>query len=1068
MNRIIVSGYLWRLISYALMFLFILGFVQSTEAQTGDLRRLEMIEIAQRYATYSWDATTDNIVHANKEYGERIWMVDTPDAVEQAGIDLGGWWETDEANIGIPYQWGGWSSIEDSGDSDLNLIPDYDGLYFNQQIEHEYSAGDIYTNATKSEYPDGSGIDCSGLISRTWRTGTKYGSRGLRNLSRPIKFEDLRAGDLLYTEGHVMLFNEFLTSEHSSPGTTRIRVFEASGRDWKVSERDYLLNTLTSVHETWQNKSYETNRATLTANGIAYVYTPRTYLYPIDIVLVIDKSGSMSGANIDAAKNSAKLFVDLMRAGDKVGVVAFNTSATVTYSLTEIDTRNVVKTSVKNAIDNIYATGGTSIGSGLQRAHEQLSLYGEDGHVQVMVLLSDGLENTSPYVANVLPNIDNDNIAVNTIGLGMYADQSLLRNIATTTDGIYRYSPTAQDLLGIYNSILANVYGSSVVRSSSGVVAFGETVEERVLVDSSIGSITFSLFWPGSDLDLFIVKPDGSIIDPEVAENDPNITFTSGPTYEFYNLYAPEAGEWVLRIFGKLTDSSGEEYTILATAEDAMMLMVMTDKSEYMLGNPIKITASVEDSYLDVIEPQYITGMSVQVLAHDPTSNQYILELYDDGLHEDGEPNDGIYANIFSSTNLLGSYNFNVRATGVSGRQNQSFTREHSLSVVVTQYANLPPTLDVPYVEPTQYSDDLNFTISASDPNDPVESLSFSHTDLPNGIALISNGDGTATVTGIIAAAPGTYDVDFTITDPDGLSDTKTIPIVVYPEVARATYTGPMLVSTSCADCPSAIVPLRATIQDVSAVFDDPDYDPYPGNITNATVSFVNRDNSDAVLCTTNVALLDPSNQTTGTAACDWAVDIGKNAGLDYTIGIMVHGYYIRNSTAEDTVVVVSKPTSNFITGGGYFLNNRSGGAFAGDSGLKSNFGMNIKFTKKLTALQGRVTIIVHQDGNTYHIKTNALSSLVAIPYDQNNPQSGSAELIAKANVTNVTDPLVPIELVGNATMQVRLKDNGEPGSADLLSISLWGKDNELLFSSNWDGVQTIPQVLNGGNLQIH
>ena len=105
---------------------------------------------------------------------------------------------------------------------------------------------------------------------------------------------------------------------------------------------------------------------------------------------------------------------------------------------------------------------------------------------------------------------------------------------------------------------------------------------------------------------------------------------------------------------------------------------------------------------------------------------------------------------------------------------------------------------------------------------------------------------------------------------------------------------------------------------------------------------------------------------------------------------------------------MVSKPTSYFITGGGYLTNQNSGGTYSGDNGLKTNFGLNIKFTKKLTNLQGRVTIMVRQNGHVYQIKTNALSSLVAIPYDPNNPNSGRAELIAKANVIDVTDPLIP------------------------------------------------------------
>ena len=51
-----------------------------------------------------------------------------------------------------------------------------------------------------------------------------------------------------------------------------------------------------------------------------------------------------------------------------------------------------------------------------------------------------------------------------------------------------------------------------------------------------------------------------------------------------------------------------------------------------------------------------------------------------------------------------------------------------------------------------------------------------------------------------------------------------------------------MLVSTPCTDCTTATVPLRATIQDITAVLGDPAFDAYPGDITNASVSFINRE----------------------------------------------------------------------------------------------------------------------------------------------------------------------------------------------------------------------------------
>jgi Squalene-hopene cyclase C-terminal domain/Putative Ig domain/Peptidase family M23 len=391
-----------------------------------------------------------------------------------------------------------------------------------------------------------------------------------------------------------------------------------------------------------------------------------------------------------------------------------------------------------------------------------------------------------------------------------------------------------------------------------------------------------------------------------------------------------------------------------------------------------------------------------------------------------------------------------------------------SIQLFVEVITNLPPVLRVPTEVLTQYSDSLSFSVAATDPNDPGESLTFSASSLPNPLSLSDNGDGTATVSGIFSAAPGTYDVEITVTDPRGLSDMQSVSVVVNQEDALATYTGPLFVSTGCTDCSTATIPLRATIQDITAVMGDPLYDPYPGDITNAMVTFVNRDNANAVLCSANVILIDPANPTVGTATCEWNADIGNNAGLDFTIGTVVDGYYTRNDSDDDTLLMVSKPGSNLVTGGGYFINQKSSGKYQGDQGRKTNLGLNFKFNKKLTNILGRVTIIVRQADHVYKIKSTALSSLVVIPYDSNLPHSGIAELLGKATIEDVTDPYNPLPLEGNAVLNVTMKDNGEPGSNDLIGISVWSKNGDLLYSSNWNGVKTVQHVLDGGNLQVH
>ena len=115
-----------------------------------------------------------------------------------------------------------------------------------------------------------------------------------------------------------------------------------------------------------------------------------------------------------------------------------------------------------------------------------------------------------------------------------------------------------------------------------------------------------------------------------------------------------------------------------------------------------------------------------------------------------------------------------------------------------------------------------------------------------------------------------------------------------------------------------------------------------------------------------------------------------------------------------------------------------------------------------MTNLQGNVNIIVRaSDGKVYQIKANSMTSL------STKVTAGTASFVSKANLTDITNALSPTSLGGNYTLQMTMKDNGNPGSTDTIGITLRDSGGALLFSSNWSGTNTREQTLNGGNLVV-
>lgn len=107
---------------------------------------------------------------------------------------------------------------------------------------------------------------------------------------------------------------------------------------------------------------------------------------PLDIVFVVDVSGSMSSGMPDDGDRRSKLAIaqdcmrkiaELLKPCDRVALVAFNNAPTVCYALTPATPANLFK--LKSAIGNLYASGGTALAVGLQGGYDVLLGAPSDG-----------------------------------------------------------------------------------------------------------------------------------------------------------------------------------------------------------------------------------------------------------------------------------------------------------------------------------------------------------------------------------------------------------------------------------------------------------------------------------------------------------------------------------------------------------------------------------------------------------------------------------------------------------------------------------------------------------------
>ncbi|HQZ71120.1 MAG TPA: VWA domain-containing protein [Anaerolineae bacterium] len=177
---------------------------------------------------------------------------------------------------------------------------------------------------------------------------------------------------------------------------------------------------------------------------------------PLDLVLVLDLSGSMAeaaiggGSKLDAARAAALAVLDLLDWRlDAVGVVGFSGRADLILPLSGD------RAAVAAALTGLRTAEGTRIDLGLTAADRALAGAGRPVARPVVILLTDGRQEAGleADAATAARTLKARGVTVYAIGLGADADAALLRAIASDP-ARYLASPDTSDLAGLFAAIL--------------------------------------------------------------------------------------------------------------------------------------------------------------------------------------------------------------------------------------------------------------------------------------------------------------------------------------------------------------------------------------------------------------------------------------------------------------------------------------------------------------------------------------------------------------------------------------------------------------------------------------
>jgi Ca-activated chloride channel family protein len=178
--------------------------------------------------------------------------------------------------------------------------------------------------------------------------------------------------------------------------------------------------------------------------------SPRNETLPKDIVLVIDRSGSMSGEKIVQARNALHFILDQLGEDDRFSIVSFSERiSTLDRTLQPVDKRNL--RDARRFVDRLEANGSTDLESALQAGLAILEDSEPRGATRQVIFLTDGLPTagiTDPGLIAQLVTDTNTRLEarLHVFGVGYDVNTHLLDRLAADNGGTVTYVQPGEDL----------------------------------------------------------------------------------------------------------------------------------------------------------------------------------------------------------------------------------------------------------------------------------------------------------------------------------------------------------------------------------------------------------------------------------------------------------------------------------------------------------------------------------------------------------------------------------------------------------------------------------------------
>ena len=243
----------------------------------------------------------------------------------------------------------------------------------------------------------------------------------------------------------------------------------------------------------------------------------------MDIVCVLDKSGSMEGSKISGLKNAMNFVIDSLTEKDRLSIISFESDSKLIHGLLLMTPENKVQS--KSLFASLSAGGGTEILTGMKHGNSILEKRQQRNAASCMFLLTDGQDRQ--YTAEKLDlakKMKADGTSLFVFGFGADHDSEHMAAIANAAEGTFTYIESDDVVTDAFGGTIGTIQGVSLsninlnVQTSERNVVIEQIIAGRYITSKSVdgrsGTISFVNMYIGESRDILLLLSLPAVDEP--------------------------------------------------------------------------------------------------------------------------------------------------------------------------------------------------------------------------------------------------------------------------------------------------------------------------------------------------------------------------------------------------------------------------------------------------------------------------------------------------------------------------------------------------------------------------